>query len=133
MRDALYMIAEPNTSGILNSLLTALKLWQLPHVQLTSGLICHSYCHHLLQFCIIIFCMALGSNPGPQAYLVRLFVCLFVFFHEKRISPMQPLRPFLSFPALASRCWDARYGGMPPLLLPLEKLVYLSNHREIPM
>lgn len=47
MWDALYMIAEPNTSGILNLLLTALKLWQLPHVQLTSGIICHPYCHHL--------------------------------------------------------------------------------------
>lgn len=36
MWDALYVIAEPNTSGVLNSLLAALKLWQLPHVQWTN-------------------------------------------------------------------------------------------------
>lgn len=88
MWGALCTIAESSTSGSLNWLLTALKLWQCPWVQLTSRTCCHSSCHHLNLDSFVSFLCGAGVKSRALG-LLRLFVCL--IFLETSVSPMEPL------------------------------------------
>lgn len=63
--------------------------WQLPHAQLTSGVICHSYCH-LLRFCTFVLC-GTGVKSRASSILAKAFLFFCFFFPwDKDLTHVAP-------------------------------------------